>query len=90
MSESLTEAPDWTKYIEQHGLICPYCGGRDLDGGTFQADDDYAWRDVTCTGCGHEWEDVYKLVSVDVPTEEDQDGQEEDPEGSGAGGTHGS
>ena len=71
--------PDWKHYVEHQGTTCPYCGSTDLEVGTFQADGGYAWQDVTCSGCARSWEDVYRLVEVDVPSsnEEQSNGQEE-------------
>jgi hypothetical protein len=69
--------PDWKHYIDHQGTTCPYCGGKDLEGGSFNADGGYAWQSITCSGCGCEWDDVYRLVEVEIEHEEDQHGQEE-------------
>lgn len=50
------------KYAEAHGAFCPACQSSDIEGGTFEADNNYAWRRVKCLRCGASWNDVYKLT----------------------------
>ena len=64
MAAAIEPRPDWKRYIEHQGTSCPYCGSVDLDRGSFEADAGYAWQSVTCTGCGQEWEDIYRLVDT--------------------------
>ena len=77
--------PDWKRYIEQQGLKCPYCASVSLHGGVFDADGGYAWRTITCGGCGRTWGDVYRLVDVDLPENKDKDDGKEDDGSPGAG-----
>lgn len=68
---------DWRHYIDHQGTKCPRCGSDDLNGASFNADAGYAWQSVTCGGCGLEWDDVYRLVDVDIDSEEEPDGRED-------------
>lgn len=44
---------------------CPKCNSKNISGGSFEADDDYAYRDVTCDDCGYEFRDIYTLADVE-------------------------
>ena len=52
------------KYLEHHGLICPYCDSDELMGGHAEFDDNYAWRNVVCENCGKEWTEVLTLTGA--------------------------
>jgi len=58
--------PDWKRYVDNQGLKCPYCGSVDLACDNLDADGGYAHQDIECNGCGREWQDVYRLVDVNV------------------------
>jgi hypothetical protein len=53
------------KYLEQHGIACPFCGSWDIEGGSmdFEAPGEIDQR-ISCHVCGEQWTDVYKLAAV--------------------------
>jgi len=51
-------------YVRQGGTICPYCGSREIEGGTMDADGDYVWCVVDCNNCHMQWQDSYRLVGL--------------------------
>lgn len=64
-------AEDLKKYIERRGTIClnKDCtshkeGVYDIEGGSIEIDGDEAWQEVSCSDCGWEWTDCYKLYTV--------------------------
>jgi hypothetical protein len=67
------ERPNWKRYLDEMGKTCPHCDGKDFNTGSFNSDDGYAWQRVTCSSCGCEWDDIYKLVDVDVDPEPEED-----------------
>ena len=54
------------EYIDNFGLVCPYCHSRNIEElGTIEFDDDGAPKqDVECHDCGKLWENIYELVNV--------------------------
>jgi formate dehydrogenase maturation protein FdhE len=45
---------------------CPVCGDTDIEGDMFQVDSGSAWQQVSCTKCHSRWNDLYKLVDVEL------------------------
>lgn len=41
---------------------CPVCGGVDVSGWEFEAEDTQAWQEVSCDDCGSRWNDVYVMA----------------------------
>ena len=54
------------KYIEQGGVVCPYCGSANLDAGSFQSDSHGAWQSINCENCDKEWFDEYEMVAITI------------------------
>jgi len=40
---------------------CPKCKSSEIEGGSFNADTGYAYQEMNCLECCHEWRDVYLL-----------------------------
>ena len=58
-------------YIKAKGLICPYCRAESIEGGFIQVEAGEAFQDMSCSQCGNQWQDVYRLVDV-VPIEKEE------------------
>lgn len=52
------------KYFELCGCVCPFCDSDDINSGHAEFDEDYAWRNATCSDCGKTWQDEYRLTVV--------------------------
>jgi len=50
------------KYLD-NSYCCPFCGSEDLEWGPIDIEDTEAYQEVTCQGCGKEWQDVYKQTA---------------------------
>ncbi len=55
------------KYLEQRGLACPFCGSRDIEGGSMNFEAGEIAQKIFCHECDERWTDVYKLVAVADP-----------------------
>jgi Zn ribbon nucleic-acid-binding protein len=55
-----------TDYVRAGGNHCPYCGSEDITGSHMEVDGRDAWQEVTCTNCGRDWRDVYRLADVEA------------------------
>ena len=55
------------KYLEQHGLVCPFCGTWDIEGGSMDFEAGEIAQRSSCHECNEQWTDVYKLVAVADP-----------------------
>ena len=53
------------EYRDRSGSFCPNCRSTDLNGGSLQADSNYAWQPVSCMDCGADWVDEYILSGYD-------------------------
>ncbi len=71
-------AADAKEYVEQGGVICPFCRTTDISAGRFDASDRLAWSDVECQECGAIWQDVYRLDRMEV--RETPDGRTFEPD----------
>ena len=49
-----------SKYLENPN-VCPSRSSNNLDGDSFQADDNCAWQSLWCVDCGLSWTDEYIL-----------------------------
>ncbi len=49
-------------YVQKQGMVCPFCGGHNLDVSSpvIQAGDT-AVQGVCCNECGRQWDDIYVL-----------------------------
>ncbi len=54
------------EYLKAGGTRCPKCKSDDVDGGFVDVDSGGAWQHIVCNNCGAEWNDIYKLVDVEV------------------------
>ena len=43
---------------------CPYCGDKQVEGGSIEINGDTALQHVDCTMCGRDWTDVYRLAEM--------------------------
>ena len=50
------------KHIASGGILCPFCGSSDIEGGSVELDAGYATQDVVCLKCEREWQDLYILA----------------------------
>jgi formate dehydrogenase maturation protein FdhE len=55
------------KYLEQGGLVCPFCGSWDIAGGSMDFDAGEIAQRISCHECNEQWTDVYKLAVVADP-----------------------
>jgi hypothetical protein len=55
------------EYVRNRSGNCPYCGGTNFDGGSFDMSGTSVAQHITCLDCKREWDDVYKLVAIDEP-----------------------
>ena len=58
------KAEQANEYLEQHGLVCPFCGSWDIEGGSMDFDAGEIAQRISCHNCGERWTDVYKLAAV--------------------------
>ncbi len=57
------------KYLESEGSQCPFCGEGNLEGHSLDFEGGGIFQNITCTSCGQEWTDHYKLVDAEpLPT----------------------
>jgi len=54
------------EYIAAGAGKCPFCLSDDIDGGHIEVDGEQTWQEVECQNCGAVWQDIYKLVAVDI------------------------
>lgn len=52
------------RYLELRGLTCPFCGSRDIEGGSMDFEAGEIAQRISCHDCGERWTDVYKLAAV--------------------------
>ena len=67
------------EYVDNEGLLCPYCGHDEVTGDSPQVDGMMVTLDVTCESgeCRKQWSDRYALAGYDAPEKnasEDYDG----------------
>ena len=53
-------------YVEDNGLRCPYCGSAHIRQHQADIGDGKMFQEITCSACGRQWLDVYKLISIDA------------------------
>lgn len=46
-------------------VSCPYCGGKNLEGGFVDIHTGSAAQPVHCADCDRHWHDVYKLTDIE-------------------------
>ncbi len=59
-----TERDPFADYIKGGGVVCPFCGDGDLEGGFIETDQGRATQEIKCNTCGKAWIDEYKLAGV--------------------------
>lgn len=52
------------KYVAQGGVRCPVCNSENIEGSSIEVDAGGAYQEMTCTDCGEEWQDVYRLIDI--------------------------
>jgi hypothetical protein len=52
------------EYIAKDGVICPYCGSKDLHTGDTDWDCGVMWMSCMCGDCDREWVDQYTLSGI--------------------------
>jgi len=52
-------------YIKSGGVICPYCGSEDIEGGFININIGEAFQEITCHSCDKRWTDIYKLIWIE-------------------------
>jgi transposase-like protein len=52
------------KYLEQHGIACPFCGSLQIEGGSMNFEAGEIVQRISCHECSEQWTDVYKLAAV--------------------------
>ena len=55
---------DFTDYISQGGVRCPYCGGEQVHSSLTDFDELWVYFYTGCHECKKTWTDVYKLTEV--------------------------
>lgn len=63
MAEVMTDQQR-KEYLKNNGVKCPYCGSKDVEGGSIDVDSGRVSQDISCTTCGAEWMDHYTLTGV--------------------------
>lgn len=53
------------KYLMSSGLLCPYCGSKNLDAGPPNCGDYLIYRFVNCLDCNKEWTENYTLTGIE-------------------------
>ena len=51
-------------YIENPIPKCPYCGRRDIVGGSVEINCSAAYQEVVCQVCERRWLDLYTLFGI--------------------------
>lgn len=49
------------EYLAKRGVVCPFCGSDDIEGGSVDIDAGGAFQSISCNTCGREWQDTYRL-----------------------------
>ena len=52
-------------YVENPIPKCPYCGTRDIVGGSVEINCSAAYQEVVCQVCDKRWLDLYKLFGIE-------------------------
>ena len=52
------------KYLEQGGLVCPFCGSQHIEAGSMIFEAGGITQRIFCHACNERWTDVYKLEAV--------------------------
>jgi len=66
-----------TKYLENHGVACPYCESTalDTDGPKVAEFNDNVYEVTKCLSCGKKWKDQYEIANLtdDLSDTDDSD-----------------
>jgi hypothetical protein len=65
MSKEITEVQK-TAYLKNGYSKCPSCKGDNIGGGFIEVDSGHCWQPCSCNDCGLTWNDIYKLVDMEV------------------------
>jgi len=66
IKEKIDEEKQDKKYINNHGMACPVCGGPDIhySESSFEGSGLNGYQEVECEGCGARWCEVWKMVGI--------------------------
>lgn len=56
---------DWItnkKYVAMKGVRCPHCNSENIEGTSFEANENGASQEISCSDCEESWIDTYKLT----------------------------
>ena len=51
-------------YLLNGGTTCPFCDSPAIEGTELTVDEGVCTQGISCTECGRQWTDVYRLVGV--------------------------
>ena len=54
------------EYIAEGAGKCPFCLSDDIVGESVEVSVTEAWQEIECQNCGAVWQNIYKLVAVDI------------------------
>lgn len=54
------------EYLKVDGCHCPKCKSYNIEGEFAEIDSGEAWQHIVCNDCGAEWNDIYKLVGMEL------------------------
>ena len=54
------------EYIAAGAGKCPFCLSADIVGESVEVSVTETWQEIECQNCGAVWQDIYKLVAVDI------------------------
>ena len=60
------------EYVNNYGTLCrcPFCHSTMIEGdGSIEFEENKVWQKIYCLNCDKTWQDVYKLVGYQLPTE---------------------
>jgi predicted nucleic-acid-binding Zn-ribbon protein len=56
--------PNLARYEKAGHSICPFCGSKDIEGGSFDVTGDEVSQELTCQKCDRRWYEFYILTSI--------------------------
>lgn len=52
---------------------CPCCGSDQIEGSSWDVYNEYAQQEVSCVNCGAAWDDIYRLVDIEITRRPDHE-----------------
>ncbi len=68
------------QYVRLKGVKCPFCQSDEIEGHSFDVDENGAHQEISCQNCNAAWTDDYKLSGYTVTDDPDEGTQEVEPE----------